>query len=129
MEESIHFVIYLVLHFTVFSMYGGRYSLFTNEIKRLTNLKGSGKYESEKLDELIVVKQTSINKNKTRALVLNSVIVIAHLLHNVFTFQETETNYLAFGIFAFFVLGLQVVYFLKGSGTIDSNKRFHTDFN
>jgi hypothetical protein len=125
MTESIIIITYSILYFIAFAWIGGRYSSEMQDINKLNTLIKSDKFDYDKLS--IQIKQSSIRIKKLIRVTLITfcLLLIVHLLLNLYTLNTTGYYYYIIISCFIFIILLIAVFMLKGSGTIDSNPRMH----
>lgn len=120
-------IFYAALYFVAFIVFGSLYSSRMQEVNRLGKLMQTGKFEKEYLLKKIAAYQDSIRKWKRIGWGVFLILFLFNLLMNVLTLNEQIFYiYAAISCVACLLL-LLVVYWLRGSGTIDDNARFSSN--
>lgn len=112
-----------VLYVIILLVYGGRYSFSMQELKSLSKVIKLANADKNKVRKKIESHVNRIPKNKKRGYIGTVIVLIVQLTANYIMLDDVFL-YLTFAAsFAICILSFLVVYWLKGSGTIDDEPR------
>lgn len=118
---------YAALYLVAFIVFGSLYSSRMQEMNRLNKLVKTGKFNNDQLQSKINDYLISASKIKRRGWFTFVALLAVHLFVILLTFNAFFLYVFALVSCVACLLLLLVVYWLKGSGTIDGNARFNSN--
>lgn len=115
----------VILYPILVILYGGKYSFSMQEIKSLSKTEKLEKADKGRVRQKIEFHVNRIPINKKRGYIGAIIILIGQLTANYLIIDDILLYIIVSASFAICILSFLIVYWLKGSGTIDGERRMH----